>query len=228
VPCRRALALVVALLAVAPAARAGTAADPQGDADQQQFVRRYMAAVAAHDLAALVQLTHPGSRACMDETTREFFDVLLAREANHALTPSGFTIVSIAPAPAGAPPGTPPGLVRYPVLPTHEFQVEFATGPTSSTTLVRQIAPLDGAWYSVLACPTAEGLVRFRERGVQAREQRVRAEALAGEMTAPLTAELRALLQAGRRVEAVRRYREASGTDLTTAVGVIDVLSGRR
>jgi hypothetical protein len=200
VRCRRALALVVAFLAAAPAARAGVAARSPGDAGQQRFVRRYMAAVAARDVQAIVRLTHPASRACMDETTREFFDVVLAREADHVLT-AGFTIVSIAPVPPGAPVGTSPDLFRYPVLPTHEFQVEFRRGgPTSTTTLVRQIAPLDGAWYTVLVCPTREGLARFRERQVEAR----------------------------RRIDAVRRYREASGTDLTTAVGVIDVLSGRR
>jgi hypothetical protein len=216
-----ALALV-ALVAHAARARAAP------DAGQETFVRQYMAGIANHDLAAITRLTHPASLACIDGASREFFDVLLAREVANAPKAAGYTIVSIVPVPPGLSAGGTPSLFRYPVPPSHEFQVELRTGPTSTTTLIREIAQLDGAWYTVRVCPTPDGLERFRESQIRAREQRARAEALAAQLEDPLGSELRTLLEAQRRVDAIRRYREASGTDLTTAVGVVDVLSGRK
>lgn len=187
-----------------------------------------MAAIRAHDVAAITRLTHPASLACIDDTTREFFDFVLAREVTNARTAAGYRIVRVAPVPPGAAHGVPPNLFRDPVPPTHEFQVELGTDAVSTTTVIRQVARLDGAWYTVVACPTAEGLERFRERQIQTREERTKAEALAAQLTEPLLSELRTLLGAQRRVDAIRRYRESSGTDLTTAVGVVNVLSGRK
>jgi hypothetical protein len=228
VPCTRALAIVLALLAVvAHAARAQAAADRPGGPGLQTFVQQYVAAIRAHDVAAITRLTHPASLACIDDATREFFDFVLAREVTNARTAAGYRIVRVAPVPPGASHGVPPDLFRYPVPATHEFQVELGTD-AASTTVIRQIAQLDGAWYTVLPCPTTEGLERFREQQVQTREQRARAEALAAQLKEPLLSELRTLLGAQRRNDAIRRYREASGTDMTTAVGVVNVLSGRK
>jgi hypothetical protein len=222
----RALAVALALLAVAPHVASAQDARDGGDAARRRFVQQYMAAIRDRDVAAITRLTHPASLACIDDASRAFFDSILRGELRHAATVAGYRITRIAPAGAPSLPGVPDGMFREPVAATHEFQVDFGAN-AASTTLIRRIAPLDGAWYTVVPCPTAEGLERFRERDVRRREQRAQAETLAAELKEPLVSELKALLAAHRRLDAVRRYREASGADLTTAVAVIDVLSGR-
>jgi len=223
----RVLAVGLALLAVAAhAASAQNLGDAGADAARRRFVQQYMDAIRARDVGAIRRLTHPASLACIDDASRAFFDSVFKGELRYARTIAGYRITRIGPASALSVPGIPDTLFREPVPATHEFQVD-ADAASSSTTIIRRIARLDGAWYIVVPCPTAEGLERFREREVRRREQRAQAETLAAELKEPLVSELKALLAAGRRVDAVRRYREASGTDLTTAVTVMDVLSGR-
>ncbi len=223
----RVLAVCLALVAVAShTASAQHVGDAAGDAARRRLVQQYMDAIRTRDVDALTRLTHSASRACVDDASRPFFDSVLEGDLRHARAVAGYRITRIVPAGALSVPGVSDTLFREPVAATHEFQVDFGTA-ASQTTLIRRIAPVDGAWYIVVPCPTPDGLERFREREVRRREQRAQAEALAAGLKEPLVSELKALLAAGRRLDAVRRYREASGTDLTTAVSVVDVLRGR-
>ena len=120
-----------------------------------------------------------------------------------------------------------PSLFRYPVPPTHEVQIDFETSGGRSKTLVRMLAPSEGAWREVLPCPTVDSVRMFRERQAAAKEQRAGAEQLAAAIDEPLLSELRQLLAGRHRIEAIRTYQERSGLDVTTAMQVIDVIDGR-
>ena len=55
-----------------------------------------------------------------------------------------------------------------------------------------------------------------------------RPEGATADIPAPLRAALTALIDAGQRIEAVKRYRTVTGTDLVTAKGVVDALAAGR
>ena len=147
------------------------AAESRGDPAQQTLAKAYVAAVDAGDADALRRLLHPAVRACIDDTTRPLFDWVTARELRGRPRSSSFRI-----APVGSA-GTlmaflPPNLVRYPIEPTHEIHWEFALNSTRSRTVIRQIAMVDGAWFIVLPCPTAEGVEAFKRRQQESGRER--------------------------------------------------------
>jgi len=220
------IALVIPLLAGLARAQSPPAAEPGAPA-QRTFVRDYMAAVSARDLSALKRLVHPASLACVDDTNRDFFDFVFARELRERPVAT-YRVTRIDPLPGPPPLPGSPALFRYPVRPTHEVQIDFETEPARSTTLVRQIALVHGAWFEVVVCPTAEGVQAFRQRQQAAERQRIRAAELAAAIQEPLLSELRGLLGHRQRLQAIKRYQEQSGADVTTAVAVIDVLEGRQ
>ena len=81
-----------------------------------------------------------------------------------------------------------------------------------------------GHWFYIVPCPTPEATEMFRLAGLEREKEAVRVEALAAGMDEALRAELNALLAAGDRIAAMRRYAEASGEDLATARAIIGVL----
>ena len=223
--CVAAIAALAITILVGEGRAQPTGTSEGGDAAQQKFARDYMAAVTSRDLAALKRLVHPASLACIDDTTRDFFDVLFGRQLRERPI-STYRLTRVGPF-KGAPSSlVPPEYVRYPVSPTHEVQIDFETGPNRSTTLIRAIAFTNGAWFEVLVCPTAEGLRVFRQRQQAAEQQRARASQLATAIQEPLLSELRQLLSQQHRMQAIKKYQEQSGVDTTTAVAVIDVLEG--
>jgi hypothetical protein len=225
------LLLLAILAAAAPAGSQGVSGAPASDAadsGQRQFVQAYMAAVSASDAAALRRLLHPAVLACIDDKTREFFDSMLARDLRARPT-AGYRISRVERLrPDGGGGLWPADMFRYPVAPTRQIQIDFETGPSSSTTLVREIALSKGSWLWVLPCPNAKGVAFFREQQVKGQRQRAQAEQLAAGIGEPLRSEIRQLLAEQRRVEAIKKYREASGLDLTTAVQVIDVIQAQK
>ena len=50
----------------------------------------------------------------------------------------------------------------------------------------------------------------------------------AADIPEPLLSALQALIDAGQKIEAIKRYRFASGADLATAKGVVDALAAGR
>jgi hypothetical protein len=116
----------------------------------------------------------------------------------------------------------------YPITPMQQIQIDITTGPTSSVTVIRDLAASNSAWLMVLPCPSAEGLVAFRAARQTAAEQQARAKILVAELREPLRSEIEVLLKEGRRVEAMKRYSAASGEDLTMARQVVDLLESAR
>ena len=170
------------------------------------------------------RLVHPRSLACITDDNRDFFHELFARDVRRPLD-GPFRVASVAILSAAAPPLIPSELGAYPVPPTHRIQIDVTTGPTSSVTVIRDLKVHDGVWLVVVPCPTAEGLEVFRAATRRTAEQETRATALVEELREPLRSELTSLLREGRRVDAMKRYSEASGEDLTMAKRVVDLLA---
>ena len=196
---------------------------------QVSFVKDYMAARHSKDAARIYNLIHPGVRACMTGQNKAYFDFVI----NHMLhdAPSGnYTKLTIKPVTPKTPPVlwafVPAKWFPYPVRPTHDIQIDYQNGPTSFESDIIEVAPSGGSWYLVEACPNEQGLRFMRESQAQGARQEAQAKKLASEVRDPLLSQIKALLAQHHKIEAIKAYQKATGTDLTTADSVINVIQG--
>jgi hypothetical protein len=120
----------------------------------------------------------------------------------------------------------PPDQFQYPVQPSDQIQVVWSSGADGSSmgSIIQPIVEKDGAWFLVYPCPNEAGMKFMHENLAAGREQKERAQTLASQLQDPLKSELLDLLKQGQKMEAIKKYQSASGTDLTTAVQVINTL----
>jgi len=186
------------------------------------FIKPWMEAVQSKDPARVVTFFHPQVQACMNPQNREYFDYIAANETRFERTDS-YHVTSISPL-EGLPPALlPADQFVYPVKPTYQVEVQLG-----NTTLFRYLAQAKGSWYVVYPCPNEKGIALIHEQIAKGKEQRRHAEELASAIKDPLLAELKDLVGQKRIIDAIKRYREATGTDLTTAKMVVDVVRSAR
>ena len=222
----RGAALWTALLGSAALTAAQGAAE-EIEPGHRTFAAQYVATLASGDTQRMRALIHPGSLACITDRNRDFFDDAIARSMRPAAVES-HRVTSVRRIDAAEPPGVPRALGAYPVPPTHRIQIDVSAGPNRSWTIIRDLAAVDGAWLALVVCPTDEGLAAFRQVRRAEADEHARARELAGAIHPPLAAELRALLQNGRRIEAIRRYRQATGEGLAVSRRVVELLEAGR
>lgn len=210
--------IVTASIALLLCADIGHAVQPSPSAES--FANEIVRAIRSKKTDQRIAVLHPKSRACINSTTRPFFDWIFTRQFRYQL-PTRFKVSST---PLTGPIGPLPDHSAYPVPPTHQLQIDFQITPTSSTTIV-VMAHYDGKrWSEVLPCPTPETIAGARKSSAEADRQNRRINELAANVAAPLRSELLALLRAGRRVDAIRRYASATGEELVIAKGVVELL----
>src|SRR6266567_1153919 len=183
----------------------------------ESFAREYVAALGKKDTAAIRARIHPLARACMSGDAHDYLDAFLAREASRdsGAYDGPFTITVTAVEQPAATPALS-ALVHYAVRPTHQLRIDLQR-LTPSLTILREIVLSDGRWFLVLPCPTADGLQRFREAEQARRDRAIAVDRLVAELKEPLRSRLLALLRDGKRFDAIKEYRAATGTNLTTA-----------
>jgi hypothetical protein len=192
-----------------------------GVAIRTVFTKNYIAALRSKDPAQVKAFLHPKVRACINDRTKEYFDFLLAHEAE--LNVNGNYKVTGVETHTGPAPlfGMPDDGFYYPVQPTHEVQIQFDQG---NTVLIRLLAEDRGSWYEVFPCPTDKGMAFMREQMRERDEQQKKIAQLASELKDPLLAELKDLVKQQRIFDAVKKYQESTGADLTTSRMVVRVL----
>jgi hypothetical protein len=209
------------LLAGIPPARA---AAPDGASGDRLFVSGVVSAINSKSVEKRVALLHSQSLACVRADNDSIYRDLFARQARRHIPPTyRFTITAVK---KGEPPPFA-DLFQYPVIPTHVLELTFDTGPTSSTTLVLQLAREKGAWREVVGCPKPGTAALMRV----AREERLRESRHAQDLAARISPSLRdsimTMFRNGRRIEAYQAYAASSGEDLATAKQVVDLLADR-
>jgi hypothetical protein len=222
-------ALVLVGAACAP--RPAVAAAP--DAAQRQFAANLVAALQTQDAARLAGLYHPAMRACETPATKAYFDFGRREDllSGAALT-GAFTIESVQPViPRGAAAGkaAPLGLLpadgfSYPVPPTHQIQINAQMKDRETLYMVRTIARDGAAWRLVDPCPNAKGMAFFDDQRAKGAAQRQAGLQRVAAMAAPLREEMQRLVADGRWMQAVDRYRAATGADLQTAADVVSAM----
>jgi hypothetical protein len=219
--------LRAAALALASLAALGAApVSPAGDAARRAFVGQFMAAIRSQDPARVKASYHPAVRACMTPQTQAFYDVIVAddlRDGRHLGPYKVAKLRAITEAPSLLT--LPAEGFAYPVKPTYEAQIDWPTGPNSTFVVQRYLAEAGGRWYVVYPCPNARGMAFVTQamaaRAAQVAEGRKLAEA----MPADLRQELSGMLAKGHLIDALARYRAATGADDASAHKVIAALS---
>ena len=193
-------------------------------APQRMLVERYVAAITAHDAAALKALYHPATRACMNAENADFFEFLFSSDLRfESDLKEGYKLTGFDTADPSIVEGNAMGgMLPQPVAPTNQFQID--TMGTRVVTIVHLAAEKDGTWFIIAGCPTEKGLAMFRERRGQGAQQQAQTRDLVSKLGEPLLSEIKELLAQNRRIDAIKRYQDAAKVDLTTAAGVIDAL----
>jgi hypothetical protein len=186
---------------------------------QSTFVKPWIEALRSKDQARIEQFYHPAVRACMNPSTKDFFDFVLDRETDSA-TGGAYRIAKLAPM-QGLPPALlPESGFTYPVRPTYEIQVDFDHGELT----IRFLAPSNGSWYEVYPCPNEKGTAYFRKQLAEAAGQERKAAQLVATLKDPLRSELKDLPRHRQKFQAIQEIRDATGVDLSMAMRVMDLL----
>lgn len=191
------------------------AADPQA----QAFVEALVTAINSKDAAKRKALVHPDSLRCATEQDT-LLDEQFARQARLPVpTDVSWTLTP-------AHPGQPlfADKFDYPVRPTHLLQLDFSTGPNRSTTLLLQLAKHGNDWREVSACPKPETVAAAKVAAQARAQHREKVEQLLKDISPKLKDEVVAMLKDGRKIDAIKAYRAATGEGLATSKSVVDAI----
>jgi hypothetical protein len=223
---RPALRLVAVAAGVLVLQAASPAAAQPGDAARQRFARDYMAAIRGRDPAKLKALFHPATLACINARTRAYFEDGFAEELRSgAALQAAYAIEGVRVLKGPSALNLAPGFA-YPTPPTFEIQIDTQTLDHHKASLLRYVAPANGVWLIVDPCPNEDGLKAYLAERAKGDAQRAEAARTVAALPGPLLAELRGLVAQGRWINAVSRYRDATGADQLTALNVVEVLRG--
>lgn len=198
-------------------------AQREDPARPEAFASAFVQAVNSAQLQSRHALLHPTVVKCVTAANRSYFDSIFARQARSRIPPD-YRVTASRFSPGRAP--LSDGRSPYPLPPTHQLQIDYGTS-LRSTTVILLVAHDGNRWRQVLGCPSAETVALAARTDAERERQERRARALADAIGEPLRSELLALLAAGRRVDATRRYATASGEDLAMSRSVIDLLTPR-
>lgn len=209
--------LMVLLAAPALALGADNASQPL------DFAPHLVAAINGKKLETRRALLHPKTLACVTKQSQPLIDESLADQFRYNI-PKDYQVRAEA-LPADRPLAVSEGVV-LPVRPTHQVFLEWQAGPTH-VTFGAQIAYADGAWREVWPCISDDKVPAMRAANEARRQQRLRAQSLAANLSPALRKELLDLLAKGQRIDAIKRYQEASKEDLSTSRAVVEAITSK-
>jgi hypothetical protein len=188
------------------------------------FVPRFIDAMLSQDPERRLAILHSQSRACVNPQTQPYFDWIFSRQARLVRTGARKATTR-----AIAPDAVLPtdGHSDYPTRPTHEIQIDFISGPSSSYTVLLFVASEGAQWREVLPCPRGDVIAQSRARQAAQEQYEQKVRTLLSSMPHELRAELSMLLKSGRKVDAITRYALATGQDIATSKSVVEALAVR-
>lgn len=211
---RIATGVLVALLLALP----GAAARAQSDADA--FVKTLVDAINSKESAQRRALLHTDSLNCATPGKDVLLDEQFARQARFPIPGT------VAWRLTAAPPGRPMFGDRfdYPVRPTHLMQLDVKGDNNETMYVVLQLARQKGVWREVVGCPKPETVAAAQRVALGRAEGQDKVNLLVKTLAPQLKADMVALLKSGRKDDAIRSYRDASGQDPAIAKAVIEAL----
>lgn len=213
--------ITLGLVLLSPLWCSAQVADP---GQPEAFAKEFVEAVNSKNAERRLALLHPQSRACINAQTQPYYDWIFSRQSRHVI-PAAYKVTTN-PVP-GDTPLMSDGRSDYPLRPTQQLQIDFETGPYRSTSIILLIARDGAGWREVLPCPRPDAIAGIRVVEAERAQQERRVRSLVAKLADPLRAEIIALARQGRRIDAIKKYRAATGEDLSTAKSVVDLLVPR-
>ena len=214
-PFLSALAIVVLIGIVTLRARAQQTA---ATADVKAFAAQYVAAYNSKDKAKLESLNAPESLACITPANRDVYDSLLTMQMRDPIPPR--YLLTISPVNENNL-NALASLGHFLVKPERELHIDYQyPGTNDGGQLVLWLVRQNGRWMADFPCMSDESIKEFRDNAA-AREHY---KAMAADIQEPLRSELLAMLRQHKSGEASTRYQQATGSDMKTAMLVINAL----
>ena len=193
--------------------------------EPEAFAKLFVDAVNSKSAERRLALLHPKSKACINAQTQPYYDWIVSRQLKHVIPAANYKVTATPV--SGKPALRSDGKSEYPLRPSHQLQIDFDTGPYSSTSIVLLVVRDGARWYEVFPCPGPDAVAGIRAIEAKRAEQERKVESLVAQLADPLRAEITLLARQGRRIDAIKKYRDATGEDLTTAKDVVDLLVPR-
>jgi hypothetical protein len=213
-----AMSAVALVLAAGPGLRAQDSPVPP---EVKAFAAQYVAAYNAKDPARLQSLYLPQSRACITPAVKAVYDEMASMEM-HDRVPPGY-LLSLMPVNQGNLSAFATD-VYFLAKPERELHIDYQYPNTNDGgQLILWLVRQNGRWMSDFPCMTEHGIKSFRDNAA-ARE---RYRAIAAEIKDPLRSQLISMLRAHQTGEASTRYRQATGSDMKTAMLVVNALQAQ-
>jgi hypothetical protein len=213
--CLQAIGVAALLFAVTVKVQAQETSVPP---DVKAFAAQYVAAYNAKDRARLESLNLPQSRACITPENKEIYDSVLSKQMRDSV-PQNY-MLSLMPVNKGNLKALA-SEEYFPVKPERELHIDYQYPETNDgAQLVLWLVRQNGRWMGDFPCMTEQGIKNYRDNAA-AREHY---KAIAAAIKEPLRSQLLAMLRAHKTGEAEIRYRQVTGSDIRTAMLVINAL----
>jgi hypothetical protein len=184
-----------------------------------EFAPRLVAAINGKNVDRRKELLHPKTLACITPQTQSFIEESLADQFRYnipASYKSRFDVI-----PADRPLAVADG-VTFPLRPTHQVQIDWETGPQQGVTFVAMVAYTGSGWREVWPCISPQKVPAMQTAKDMRRQQDERVQSLAAKMPQALRAEVTRLVAEGRKIDAIKRYQDATKEDLSTSKSVVE------
>jgi len=207
---------IVALTGIATSsARAQQTAVPP---DVKAFAAQYVAVFNSKDKAKLEALNAPESLACITPANRDVYDSLLTMQMRDHVPPK--YLLTCVPVNENNLQALA-SMGHFAVKPERELHIDYQyPGTNDGGQLVLWLVRQNGRWMADFPCMSDEAIKQFRDNAA-AREHY---KAMAADIQEPLRSELVAMLRQHKSGEASTRYQQATGSDMKTAMLVINAL----
>jgi hypothetical protein len=180
-----------------------------------EFVKQYVAAINARDVAAYRSLASSSSLACITAESSDYYDRAFQVNLRHPISADyKFTAKEV---------GKDDklgfeGYAVFPVRPTQQVQIDYTQGMENSGTLIFWLIHDNTGWSEVFPCATPATLQKFKADLPEIKASEEKTKALVAGLKEPLRGELIALLKQGKSSTAATRYAESTGQDHETGM----------
>lgn len=188
--------------------------------DIQEFVKQYVAAWNAKDLARLYALNYSKSAACITPASKDFYEGSLRMQMRDPIPPNYTVAVS---AVNENNLKALESLGRFPVHPAREMHIDYQQGEDGGSVVVYLVRE-NGRWTDDFPCASEASLKEFHDNAAENARLMAHYKAIADGIKQPLRSELVTMLRAYQTGRATDRYHQASGQDMKTSMYVINAL----
>ena len=189
----------------------------------ESFTQEWIAFSNSHDVESFKKLIHPECFKRITPQNQDYYDDWISRTLKYQI-PENY-IVSISAIPTEEQGVGIQGLLNYPLKPTHKIQIDFDKKKYSSVTMVREVVQEGDRWFFVIAEPTDQMLVKFREKKEIEQKESLEAKQIAKSLDPKLLKELEDLIiQKGDKIHASKKLSEAKNISLSLAMKILKEL----